>query len=1075
MSFKQEALDTFNVQDLDQDLVDGLERIEELNDGSNNGMSGRYIALKELAKVYVARTVNISADRLQILTTRFESFIDKFNVTTLTIPNLKVLVDDFVSEFLSEVPEGEEVTDTQVRVLGKVIAYAAPDYASQEELVIKVEDIVESRKGKTYAGWWNESIRQLVYDAGNIEIETGELDISVQNTLRDELESLISDQFESYNFHNMNSASIYNIVQNFSKQWEKRVLEMVNRKIRDNSVDIEARFSTEEEIAEMVSGVVYPDELKLYPDSPDDRIASVHMQTLISRQIRNFKTNPTSRKMLQNHITRTFPTAFMRPNSRAGLIAAQSISQIVSQKGLNSFHHAGIGAKNGFARMNALLSMPNKPSDQYVHFSLKGNPSLAEARELESYIGFVQVKDIATAEIFKLSDKDNSPINNVFSKTIKILKKAERSWRDQFQTYLSLYELDTSTSKRGKFEESTPWLIKLHLDIEVLFRKKISFADVADRIESAFKNKLRCVYQPMQKGAQFEVWIKNAESASDPMHFVMKAMKSIMNVYIRGNITFSGTLVEAKPMSFYVNRVFEGRELFNSMHIQETDEEYSEKIVVEMKNETAHLEGVTSTKVKDFIMLKTGIRDPSKIRHLEVPYRGHYIFEIAECERLTSASNPVRELRRAMFDAEVFTLNSVVKEEIEKEDGSIRIIFDQKGIMRKHKTKTKVLMDYFQSQSELKMFAPYDLTFRRSSKNVGTYLDISISKEFDIRSVMEHIQNVMNDMEVSIDDAESEDEDSTYYFTIGQNADVFKTLKDVVADYKDILEMSSESDTDNRTRITLKIKKDNIKVELAKKVLFGEADTEDEIIFESELGNNISQHVRIIAGTPKTVDAASAKDYTSTWSILTATTQMEQSETKASAKIEMNKMANEPRDDYESIMEYINPDGIITSNPMEIVAVLGIEAARAYVYGELVETAGNVGKRHISLVADDSTFMGVLSKLSEAGAMTNGEAHSVRAAYKSTLLKLVEGAAANYKDRLNSPTSQTTVAHPYNPQIKQGMSSELVTALIEGVVEENKDESIELGKDVEEGLGEDIAEFLLRESDESGDSFEDSD
>ncbi|KAI7691050.1 hypothetical protein SSS_07046 [Sarcoptes scabiei] len=160
-----------------------------------------------------------------------------------------------------------------------------------------------------------------------------------------------------------------------------------------------------------------------------------------------------------------------------GALAAQSLGEPATQMTLNTFHYAGVSAKNvtlGVPRLKEIINISKKPKTPSLTVFLTG----AAARDAE------KAKDVlcrlehttlrkVTANTAIYYDPD--PLNTV------ILEDQEF-----VNVYYEMPDFDTS--------RISPWLLRIELDRKRMTDKKLTMEQIAEKINAGFGDDLNCIF-----------------------------------------------------------------------------------------------------------------------------------------------------------------------------------------------------------------------------------------------------------------------------------------------------------------------------------------------------------------------------------------------------------------------------------------------------------------------------------------------------------------------------------------------------------------------------------------------------
>lgn len=180
---------------------------------------------------------------------------------------------------------------------------------------------------------------------------------------------------------------------------------------------------------------------------------------------------------LLGEIDTKFHQAQVQPGEMVGALAAQSLGEPATQMTLNTFHYAGVSAKNvtlGVPRLKEIINISKKPKTPSLTVFLTG----AAARDAE------KAKDVlcrlehttlrkVTANTAIYYDPD--PLNTV------ILEDQEF-----VNVYYEMPDFDTS--------RISPWLLRIELDRKRMTDKKLTMEQIAEKINAGFGDDLNCIF-----------------------------------------------------------------------------------------------------------------------------------------------------------------------------------------------------------------------------------------------------------------------------------------------------------------------------------------------------------------------------------------------------------------------------------------------------------------------------------------------------------------------------------------------------------------------------------------------------
>lgn len=180
---------------------------------------------------------------------------------------------------------------------------------------------------------------------------------------------------------------------------------------------------------------------------------------------------------LLGEIDSKFHQSQVQPGEMVGALAAQSLGEPATQMTLNTFHYAGVSAKNvtlGVPRLKEIINISKKPKTPSLTVFLTG----AAARDAE------KAKDVlcrlehttlrkVTANTAIYYDPD--PLNTVINEDQEFVN-----------VYYEMPDFDTA--------RISPWLLRIELDRKRMTDKKLSMEQIAEKISAGFGDDLNCIF-----------------------------------------------------------------------------------------------------------------------------------------------------------------------------------------------------------------------------------------------------------------------------------------------------------------------------------------------------------------------------------------------------------------------------------------------------------------------------------------------------------------------------------------------------------------------------------------------------
>ncbi|KAG2256277.1 hypothetical protein Bca52824_075571 [Brassica carinata] len=151
-----------------------------------------------------------------------------------------------------------------------------------------------------------------------------------------------------------------------------------------------------------------------------------------------------------------FLQSLVAPGEMIGCVAAQSIGEPATQMTLNTFHYAGVSAKNvtlGVPRLREIINVAKRIK----------TPSLSGAKTVQCALEYT---------------------------TLRSVTQATEVWYDPdpMESYYEMPDEDVSPVK------ISPWLLRIELNREMMVDKKLSMADIAEKINLEFDDDLTCIF-----------------------------------------------------------------------------------------------------------------------------------------------------------------------------------------------------------------------------------------------------------------------------------------------------------------------------------------------------------------------------------------------------------------------------------------------------------------------------------------------------------------------------------------------------------------------------------------------------
>jgi DNA-directed RNA polymerase II subunit RPB1 len=174
-----------------------------------------------------------------------------------------------------------------------------------------------------------------------------------------------------------------------------------------------------------------------------------------------------------------FKMALAPPGDGIGVVAAQSIGEPATQMTLNTFHFAGVSAKNvtlGVPRLKEIINIAKQIKTPSLTIALK--PELASdrtrAKDCQASLEYTTLHSVAAVTEVHY---DPDPTDTVIEED-----------REFVRAYFEMPDEDVDPSRMS------PWLLRIELNREMMVDKKLLMADVAERINEEFGGDLSCIF-----------------------------------------------------------------------------------------------------------------------------------------------------------------------------------------------------------------------------------------------------------------------------------------------------------------------------------------------------------------------------------------------------------------------------------------------------------------------------------------------------------------------------------------------------------------------------------------------------
>ncbi|KAM0821222.1 hypothetical protein ACQ4PT_019808 [Festuca glaucescens] len=174
-----------------------------------------------------------------------------------------------------------------------------------------------------------------------------------------------------------------------------------------------------------------------------------------------------------------FHQSMVSPGEMVGCVAAQSIGEPTTQMTLNTFHYAGVSAKNvtlGVPRLIEIINVAKniKTPSLSVYLKPEVNKKKELAKNVQCALEYTSLQSVTRAtELWY----DPDPTDTVIEEDAELVK-----------SFCEMPDDDID------LETVSPWLLRIELDREMMIDKKLSIINIVDKIKYEFGTDLTCIY-----------------------------------------------------------------------------------------------------------------------------------------------------------------------------------------------------------------------------------------------------------------------------------------------------------------------------------------------------------------------------------------------------------------------------------------------------------------------------------------------------------------------------------------------------------------------------------------------------
>ncbi|CAO2828701.1 unnamed protein product [Amaranthus hypochondriacus] len=202
--------------------------------------------------------------------------------------------------------------------------------------------------------------------------------------------------------------------------------------------------------------------------------------TLASKRVlKEYKLNCEAFWWVIGEIESRFLQSLVTPGEMIGCVAAQSIGEPATQMTLNTFHYAGISAKNvtlGVPRLTEIINVAKKIKTPSLSVFL--HPEISKTKEraknVQCILEYTCLRSVTHAtEVWY----DPDPMSTIIDEDV-----------DFVRSYNEMPDEEVSPDK------ISPWLLRITLNREMMVDKKLSMVDIAEKINVEFGDDMTCIF-----------------------------------------------------------------------------------------------------------------------------------------------------------------------------------------------------------------------------------------------------------------------------------------------------------------------------------------------------------------------------------------------------------------------------------------------------------------------------------------------------------------------------------------------------------------------------------------------------
>ena len=224
--------------------------------------------------------------------------------------------------------------------------------------------------------------------------------------------------------------------------------------------------------------VVGDDALSVEAQSNATTLYRILIRSLLSskRVLKEWRLSEAALSWVIGEVETRFHHAKVSPGEMAGVLAAQSIGEPATQMTLNTFHYAGVSAKNvtlGVPRLKEIINVAKTVKTPtltvYLQESVSGDSDVAKL--IHSTLEYTVLGDLVKlTEIYYDPDVKNTIV------------EMDKEFVSDY------YEMSDETDDDVK--RLSPWVLRIELNQQVFFDKKVRMSEIVDEVRNEYGSDL---------------------------------------------------------------------------------------------------------------------------------------------------------------------------------------------------------------------------------------------------------------------------------------------------------------------------------------------------------------------------------------------------------------------------------------------------------------------------------------------------------------------------------------------------------------------------------------------------------